>query len=229
MESIWITGKCFWELRLIHPEIIIKKFNLTRCKDYSHKLRQTKLRHNSNADMCDMCDKTVDYEFYNTSGITAVLHSRTAKTANIGIAIRQFRLSTIVFSVEISIQSLSDYLFFSRCWTRRLLLLWTRASRIPTSRRTSASSSRKPKKRTSFYDEDRSRTWSTTTFEWLALMIQYWTLLIFALLLFMMTTFRTSIQDGTKFCCRCQKFHPMRSWKVCTNWGYMSLINSKPY
>ena len=28
---------------------------------------------------------------------------------------------------------------------------------------------------------------------------------------------RNSIQDGTKFHHRCQKFHPMISWKVCTN------------
>ena len=34
-------------------------------------------------------DETVDYEFCNTGGITAELYSRTAKSANIGIAIRQ--------------------------------------------------------------------------------------------------------------------------------------------
>ena len=38
--------------------------------------------------------------FYNAGGITAELHGRTAKTANIGIAIQQIPLSTIVFSVE---------------------------------------------------------------------------------------------------------------------------------
>ena len=43
-------------------------------------------RHSSNA---DICDKAVDFEFYNVGGITAELHSRTAKAANIGIAIRQ--------------------------------------------------------------------------------------------------------------------------------------------
>ena len=40
----------------------------------------------------------------------------------------------------------------SRCWTRRLLLLWTRSSRIPSSRRRSASRSRKPKRRALFHD-----------------------------------------------------------------------------
>ena len=29
--------------------------------------------------------------------------------------------------------------------------------------------------------------------------------------------FRNSIRDGTKLYCRCQKFHSMMSWKVCTN------------
>ena len=40
----------------------------------------------------------------------------------------------------------------SRCWTRKLLLLWTRSPRIPNSRR-SVSRNRKPRKRTSS-DED---------------------------------------------------------------------------
>ena len=35
-----------------------------------------------------------------------------------------------------------------------------------------------------------------TTFVLLALMIQYWITLMYSLLLFMMTTFRNSIQDG---------------------------------
>ena len=37
------------------------------------------------------------------------------------------------------------------------------------------------------------------------------------------------IQDGTNFYHGCQKFHPMKSWKVCTNWGYVSLINWTPF
>ena len=44
-----------------------------------------KSRDNSNA---DICAKAVDYEFYNPGGITAELQERTAKKANIGIAIR---------------------------------------------------------------------------------------------------------------------------------------------
>ena len=39
-----------------------------------------------------------DHEFYNTGGITAELHGRTEKTANIGIVSRQIPQSRIVFS-----------------------------------------------------------------------------------------------------------------------------------
>ena len=44
-----------------------------------------------------------------------------------------------------------------------------------------------------------------------------------------MTTFRNSIQDGMEFYYQWRKSHSMISWKVCTNWGYVSLRNSKPY
>ena len=104
----------------------------------------------------------------------------------------------------------------SRCWTRRLLLLWARSYRIPSSRRRSVSRNRKPSKRTGFFEEDRSPSWSTTTFEWLALMMQQWIMLIYSLSLFMMIIFRNSIQDGMKFYYQCQGFHPMISCKVCT-------------
>ena len=80
-------------------------------EDRSHKLRLTKSRHNSNA---DINKKSVDYEFYNTAGITAELRGRTAKTANIGIAIRQIPKSTVVhgLGVKNSIQNTNHYLFW---------------------------------------------------------------------------------------------------------------------
>ena len=40
---------------------------------------------------------------------------------------------------------------------------------------------------------------------------------------------RISIQDGMKFYCQCQRFHPMMFWKACTNWEYVSLRNWNPY
>ena len=41
--------------------------------------------------------------------------------------------------------------------------------------------------------------------------------LIYSPLLFAMTTYRNSIQDGMKFYSRCPKFPDMMSWKVCTS------------
>ena len=58
--------------------------------------------------------------------------------------------------------------------------------------------------------------------------IQCWIAPIYSLSLFVMTNFRDSIQDGTKLYCRWARSHPMISWKVCTNWEYESLFNSKP-
>ena len=43
-----------------------------------------------------------------------------------------------------------------RCWTRRMLLLWMRSSRVLTPRRRSVSRNRKPRKRTRFFKQDRS-------------------------------------------------------------------------
>ena len=60
-----------------------------------------------------------------------------------------------------------------RCWMQGLRLLWTRWSRIPTSRKRSVWRSRKLRKRVGSYEEDRSPSWSTTIFEQLVLMIQY--------------------------------------------------------
>ena len=94
MESIWITGKLFLEinfLRLIHPKITLEEVNVTTCKETEKQSLKTEGRKlftqvktdqiNSNGDTSDIA---VDYEFYK-----AELHGRTAKTANIGIAIRQ--------------------------------------------------------------------------------------------------------------------------------------------
>ena len=60
-------------------------------------------------------------------------------------------------------------------------------------------------------------------------MIQYWIMLICSLSLFMMIIVRNSIRDGMKFYSLCQRFHPMISWKVCTNWRYVSPCSSKSY
>ena len=80
-----------------------------------------------------------------------------------------------------------------------LLLVWTRSSRILTSRRRSVWRNRKSRKMIGFFEEDRSLTWCTSTFESLALITQHWILRIYSLSLFATTRFRTSIQYLTKF------------------------------
>ena len=120
-----ITGKRFWKSifyvcftqRLSPKNSIWRRSKKPRRspwsrkdEDYSHKWRQTKSRHNSNA---DICNKAVDYEFHSIGGITAELHGRTAKkTAKIGIAIRQIPQSTVVFSVEFRFKTQGHYLFW---------------------------------------------------------------------------------------------------------------------
>ena len=105
-------------LRLIHPDIILKEFNLTTCKETEKQsLKPEGLRLFTQVKTNWIkaqfqCRQVQHFEFHNACGITAELHGRTAKTANIGVAIRQIPSSTIVFSVEISVQKPSDYLFW---------------------------------------------------------------------------------------------------------------------
>ena len=116
-----------------------------------------------------------------------------------------------------------------RCWTRRLLLLWTESSTILTSTEGSVSRNRKPRKRIGFHEEDRSPSWSTTTFEWLALVIQYsklcWFILCYSSWLqhsgIRYKMGRSSVVDV-------KNTHWMISWKVSTDWEYVSLIKSIP-
>ena len=116
-----------------------------------------------------------------------------------------------------------------RSWTRRLPLLWTRSSRIPTSRKRSVWRNRKRKKRIGFYEEDRSPSSSTTTFELLVLMIQFLITLIYSQSLFVTKMFRNSIQDGMRFYYQRRRSHRIMFWKVCTNWEDVSLHNSRLY
>ena len=81
------------------------------------------------------------------------------------------------------------------------------------SRRRSVSKNRKPKKTIGFYEEDRSLSWSTTTFELLALMIQCWITPIYSLSLFVTIMLRNSIRDGMKFYYRNISKIPIR-WTI---------------
>ena len=67
-----------------------------------------KKRDNSNA---DICRKAVDYEFFKTGGNSAEPYCWTAKTANIGTAIRQIPYSTVSSMLEDKTQESSDSLF----------------------------------------------------------------------------------------------------------------------
>ena len=108
-------------LRLIHPEIILKEITLAHHKENKnqfHKLQgqgpfsqemTSKMGDDSNA---DICREAVDYEFLHSGGFSAEFHGWTAKTANIGTAIRQISLSTITFDLEDTIQKSSDHLFW---------------------------------------------------------------------------------------------------------------------
>ena len=60
-------------------------------------------------------------------------------------------------------------------------------------------------------------------------MIPFLMMRICSLSLFATTMFRTSIRDGMKFYCLLPRSHRMMFWKVCTNYEYVSLINSKLY
>ena len=68
-----------------------------------------------------------------------------------------------------------------------------------TSKRRSVWRNRKLRKRIGFFEEDRSLTWSTTTFELLVLMMPSLIMRIYSLAVFESTIFGTSIRDEVKF------------------------------
>ena len=224
-------------------------FRSRKDEEWTHKWRQTKSRHNSNA---DICNKAVDYEIYNTGWYFAELCGRTAKTANIGAVSRLVPWSTVTYDLENKIQNTSHYVFWfsigcdvmdqrsgdgwffgwvenprdqfvecffqtSRCWTRGLLLLWTRSSRIPT-----------PKKKVSLEEQKAQKEDRFLRGRQIAFMIYDY---------FRVTGVHDTVLDNADLCSvtlhddniqeLCQRFHPMISWKVCTNWEYMSPRNSK--
>ena len=276
MESIRITGKRFW--KSIYYVWFIqrfpsKKFMWQRAKksrsntspaqgeSKSDKWRRTKWWHNSNA---DICDKTVDYQFYNTCGITAELCGRTEKTANVGITIRQIPYSRIILGVEDQIQN-TGYTWFwfslgsgvmdqrsgdGRFFGRAEFLtfsIWEEFSKIrdagredclcseqdhpevPVQKRRSASRSRKPIKRIGSWEGDKI---AFMIYDYFRVTGAHGTVEDYADLL-SVTLHDDNIQGfDTRWekvlLSMTKKFHRMIFWKVCTNWGYVSLRNSKP-
>ena len=188
-------------LRLIHPEIQRAKKPRSspwnqKDAEYSHKWRQTKSRHNSNT---DIGDKAVVYEFYDTGGNTAELHGFDSKTRYVLVPIFHQRLccgsKKWRWSIRWMIFNHRDHSrvikTFPEFWDAgrencicseqdHLEFLFQERGQP----RGAESSERGS---IGFHEEDRSPSWSTTTFEWLLLMIQQKIMLIYSLLLFMMT------------------------------------------
>ena len=76
---------------------------------------------------------------------------------------------------------------------------------------------KKPRKRTVSFVEERSLNWSTNNFWSLEPMILSKTTPTCSPFFFEMTIFRNSILSGTEYCCLRRKSHMMTSWKDCTN------------
>ena len=107
-------------LRLIHPEIIIKEFtdaHHKENKDQFHKLQGqgTLFARDDKQDrdtipMPTFAGKPSTMRFVNTGGNSEEFYVWTAKTTNIGAAVRQNPQSTIIFGVEDTMQKSSDHL-----------------------------------------------------------------------------------------------------------------------
>ena len=61
--------------------------------------------------IADICKNAVDHKFITSGGCPAEFHGRTAKTADIGTAIRQIPYTFYILMLEDKIQKPSDYLF----------------------------------------------------------------------------------------------------------------------
>ena len=94
---------------------------------------------------------------------------------------------------------------------------WTESSIIPNSRERSVWRNQKPKRRTISFVDDRSLTWSTSTYGSLEPMILSRIMPTCLQLFFDMMIFRNSIRNGTKFYYQWRKSHLMISWKDCPN------------
>ena len=226
-------------------------------KNKSDKWRRTKLWHNSNANMCVKTvwlrvlniqlifrrttwsdNKDSKFRNYNSKGSLIQHHSWCGKQDSK----HRFQM-VLIFRRKLcygsqkwkwlilgwaGILTISDWKGFSK-FRGRLPRLWTRSFWIPSSKRRLASRNRKPKrgpvparKTDRLHDlrllSSHWCSWHSICFCWFILCYSPW-----------WQHFRNSIRDGTKFYYRWQKIHPMISWKVCANWRYVSLINSKPY
>ena len=127
----------------------------------------------------------------------------------------------------------------SRCWTWRVPLLCSRSSRIPNSRWRSASRSRKPKKRTGFYEEDRSPWWSTTTFEWLVFTLHddkiqdfdtRWDEVLLSVSKFPSDDILESLQiNNTSFWSTQKQYWNCKTWRFIRKYWFWAIKSWKPW
>ena len=99
---------------------------------------------------------------------------------------------------------------WSRCWTRKLLLQFKK--KVSLEEQKAQKEEGFPRGRQiafMIYDYFSSdwRSWHSTRLS-----------CFYSPLHFMKIIFRNSMQDGMKYYYLCRRFHPMISWKVCTNW-----------
>ena len=108
-------------LRLVHPEIIIQEFTFAHNKENENQFHRPKgpgtlfaTDDKQTGDTIPMptLARRPSTEFYNAGGITAEFYGCTAKTANVGAAIRHIPFSTIILGVEDTIHKSSDFLFW---------------------------------------------------------------------------------------------------------------------
>ena len=210
-------------LRLIHPEIILKEISLTTCKE----TEKQSLKQEANIGIAfrqipwstnffnvgNSIPKSCDYLFWFSIGC-CVVDQRSADGLKNWSPRDQF--------VEKIYQN-------SRCWRRTLLLLWTRSSRISNSRRRSVSKNKAQK-------EDRflrGRQIAFMSYDYFRVTGAHDTVLDFAEL-FSVTLHDDSVQEIRYKIGRSSAVYGQDpvGWyfeKICTNWGYVSLGNSKPY
>ena len=259
----------FWKLiflRLIHPEIILKEFNLTTCKEtekqsleqkrrilvaqFQWHLQQNRWQSSTipvelpqNYMVGQQRQRISELQFDNSP-----IHNRfqygkfDSKPKSLPVLIfhrilcygsKTWRWLFHWKNWNPRDQFMERFFQTPRCWTRGLLQPWTRSSRIPSSRRKSVSKNWTPRKRTGFYEEDRSvlhdlrllssdwRSWHSTRLCWFLLCCSSYD-----------DNVEEFIHNDTRWDevhNQCRKFHPMMSWKVCTNGENVSPRNLKPY
>ena len=186
MESVWIKVKSLWKSIFYVWFTQRSRAKKQRCSpwslkdaDYSHKWRQTESRHNSNT---DICDKAVFYEFYDADGITAELRRFDSKTKYylLWFSIRCFVVDQRSgdgrfggwFKI-IAINCRQDFPEFLDAGRESCICSQQDHPELLFQERGQPRGAESSERGSiGFHEEDRSPSWSTTTFEWLLRMIQ---------------------------------------------------------